>query len=159
MVERLPATELRKVTAEQIWNAVQKLSAGLKDHACKESTAYDLIADMRLDPKAVFGVAATEALGFEVLPGHFSGGVGRPCFRALQEAGYFILPKGEVPTALPVPLPPEDREWVEGRPGSHHASQEGARCGVGRSEEGLIRARERQAVLRTVPSRSRRRPR
>jgi 5-methylcytosine-specific restriction protein A len=116
MVTRLPAEELQKVTAEHIWNAVQKLSAGFKEHPFKESTGYDLIADTRLDPKAVFGVAATEALGFEVLPGHFSGGVGTPCFRALHDAGYLILPKGQASAVEASPLPPEDGEWAEGQP-------------------------------------------
>jgi hypothetical protein len=116
MVERLPALELRKVTALHIWNAVQKLSAGFKGHPFWESTRYDLVADKRLDPKAVFGVAATEALGFDVLPGHFSGDLKSVCFRALRDAGYLIVPKGQAPAFKTLPLSPEDRQWVEGRP-------------------------------------------
>jgi hypothetical protein len=116
MIGRLPAEELRKVTAEHIFNAVQRLCTGFKDHQFDESTHYDLIAEMRLDPKAAFGVAATEALGFEVLPGHFSGGIGTPCFRALEDAGYLIVPKGQAVADEVLVLPPEEREWIEGQP-------------------------------------------
>jgi len=90
MIARLPAEELRKVTAEHIWSAAQKTLRGLQGDPFGESTGYA--------PKAVFGVAATEALGFKVLPGaHFSGGVRTPCFRALRNAGYLIAPKGQTP--------------------------------------------------------------
>ena len=41
----------------------------------------------RLPPKAVFGLAATRALGFEVRPEHFSAGHSQSCFRILRRAG------------------------------------------------------------------------
>ena len=93
--ERLPAEDFKKITAEHIWNAIQKLLNGRSNDEYEESTGFDLITDegARLPPKAVFGLAATEALGFKVLPKHFSGGVGTPCFRMLVSAGYMIVLK------------------------------------------------------------------
>jgi len=68
----------------------------------------------RLPPKAVFGLAATEALGFPVGPENFTAGDATLSFRMLRDAGYAIVPKGdEVPAAT---LNDEDRSWTEGRP-------------------------------------------
>lgn len=93
--QRLPAEDFEKITAEHIWNAIQKLLSGYSDHEYGESTDFDLLTDeqVRLPPKAVFGLAASEALGFAVLPKHFSGGAGTPCFRILSSAGYAIIHK------------------------------------------------------------------
>jgi len=117
--ERLPVNLFSRITAEHIWNAIQKLMGGFSDHGFGESRDFDLITDegARLPPKAVFGIAATEALGFKVLPKHFSAGQGTSCFRILTSAGYAILPKfiqsarcsagglGQV----------ESKYWVEGK--------------------------------------------
>jgi hypothetical protein len=114
---RLSANELRRVTAENIWNAIQKLLGG-GQHKFGPSTDYDLLLDSgkRLPPKAVFGIAATEALGFEVLPNHFS--AGSTSFSILKEAGYRIVRKGTVVTKRSVSSPPSinDPEWSEGSP-------------------------------------------
>lgn len=113
--DRLPADELRKVTPEHLWKAIEKLREGFLDHKFHLSREYDLIADgERFDPKTVFGIAASEALGFEVLPRHFSGGVGTVCFTILETGGYEIVPKDQLPQAEVIPPLPEDREWVEG---------------------------------------------
>lgn len=114
---RLPASELNKVGADHIWHAVRELARGHPPGQFADSTDYDLIADngQRLPPKAVFGVAASQALGFEVLPEHFSAGVGTPCFRLLAEAGFPVVPKGET-TVYEVSFTNEDRVWTEGRP-------------------------------------------
>src|ERR1700730_8829973 len=115
--ERLPAEDLQKVTAENIWRAFEALAVDPNNHSFGPSTDFDVIAPNgdRVPPKAVFGLAASEALGFPVEPKHFSGGVGTVCFRALERAGYIIVRKGEeVPKADP-PLSYDDREWAEGR--------------------------------------------
>src|SRR5688572_17573433 len=93
VVGRLPAAELRKVTPEHISSAVQKLLAGHSDHGFGPSTDYDLIAanGARLPPKAVFGLALSEALGIEVNPKNFSAGESQTCFRILRAAGYQIV--------------------------------------------------------------------
>ena len=117
--ERLPAQLLRKVTAEHIWNAIGKLRDPELKHGYGPSTDFDLVteADERFaPPKAVFGIAATEALGFAVLPKHFSGGKGTVCFRVLARAGFTIVPKNENVQPIEVPISPEDRQWTEGLP-------------------------------------------
>ena len=113
-LKRLPADQLHKVTPEHVWNAIEKLLGGNEKHGFGESTDYDLLIDdgVRLPPKAVFGVAASEALGFELLPENFSAGLKSPCFRILAECGYEIVLKAPG-TALETIIPP-DREWVEG---------------------------------------------
>jgi hypothetical protein len=115
-LDRLPTEELRKVSAENIWNAIQKLLGGAA-HRFGPSTDFDLIVQdgVRLPPKAVFGLAASEALGFDVLPRHFSAGIGTPCFMVLEGAGYQIAVKGDVPKAPNPPPPWEDIEWTEGK--------------------------------------------
>lgn len=117
--EELPASELQKVTENYIFRAVQQLLAGNTDHGFDPSSDYDLIAEdgTRLPAKAVFGIAASQALGFTVLPKHFRGGLDSPCFRQLKQAGFHVVAKGEaVPLEEELPLPPEDRQWAEGRP-------------------------------------------
>ena len=117
-LERLPAAQLLMVNAEHLWRAVQRLEADLKDHGFGESTDFDVLLEngVRVPPKAVFGLAASEALGIKVEPKHFSAGEGTPCFRMLTEAGYQIVAKVSHELA-PQPLPEEfDREWIEGTP-------------------------------------------
>lgn len=114
---RLPAEELRKVTAEYIWKAVQFL---LEDSLAEDfgpSIDYDLLVDAnaRLAPKQVFGLAAKEALGFKVMPKHFTAGKGTVCFELLEAAGYRIVPKGEQVETFEIPTDTEDREWAEGQ--------------------------------------------
>ncbi|WP_440639740.1 HNH endonuclease [Bradyrhizobium sp. PUT101] len=116
--ERLPAETFRVVTAEHVWNAVQKLRQPNFRHGYGTSIDFDLIAsaEERYPPKAVFGLAATEALGHEVLPRHFSSGHGTPCFRILESAGFIIVAKGEESQPIDSPESPEDRSWTEGKP-------------------------------------------
>ena len=113
---RLPAKELEKVTAKHIWDAVQALLAGDVQHPFGTSIDYDVLADngTRLPPKAVFGIAATHALGFEVGPDHFSGGLNTPCFRTIQQAGYEIVRKEQQGHTQRIPPSDEEQEWLEG---------------------------------------------
>lgn len=113
-LRRLPARELKKVTAEHIWNAIEMLIDGSAEHRFGESTDYDvLVGDgIRLPPKAVFGLAATAALGYEVLPENFSAGLSQPCFRILRQCGYEIVAKE---SSFGGNTPPMDREWREGK--------------------------------------------
>lgn len=116
--ERLPAELLGKVSAEHVWNALEKLRAPNFKHAYGPSTDFDLVTDAgeRFPPKAVFGIAASEALGFEVLPKHFSGGKETTCFRVLERAGLTIVPKNKDVQLIDVPASLEDRQWTEGKP-------------------------------------------
>lgn len=114
--ERLPVDTLERITSEHIWRAVQMILDGYKDHQFAASTDYDLLADggIRLPPKAVFGVAGRLALGYEVLPKHFTAGEDSVCFRLLRESGYPIVKKGEVlPNASPL-FSNDDQDWTEG---------------------------------------------
>lgn len=115
--DRLPAEEFNKIEADHILEAVQMLLGGYVDHAFGASTDYDLVAldDKRLPPKAVFGLAAKLALGFEVLPKHFTAGETSTCFRILRQAGYQIIEKNEPVRTSPL-LAETDQEWAEGRP-------------------------------------------
>jgi hypothetical protein len=115
--ERLPAEAFSKIGADHVLEAVQMLLGVYVDHAFGPSTDYDLVAmdDQRLPPKAVFGLAAKLALGFEILPKHFSAGDTSTCFRILRQAGYQVVPKGQQVEIIP-PLSESDQEWAEGKP-------------------------------------------
>ena len=95
--ERLAASDFDGVNAEHALRAVQRLRDGYDGHSFGASIDYDVVLEdrSRLPPKAVFGLAATEALGFEVLPKHFTGGEGSICFNRLREWGYRIEPKAD----------------------------------------------------------------
>ncbi|QXI03688.1 hypothetical protein HU718_016765 [Pseudomonas tensinigenes] len=114
---RLPAEELRKVTAEYIWKAVQYLLQGALPEDFGPSIDYDLLVDanVRLAPKQVFGLAASEALKFKVMPKHFTAGKGTVCFELLEAAGYKIIAKGDPIELIDVPIDAEVQEWAEGQ--------------------------------------------
>jgi len=112
---RLPISELNKIRPEHIYESVELLKLGYADHPFAHSTDYDVLTEEghRLPPKAVFGIAATLALGFQVGPHHFTAGISSPCFRLIQEAGYRIITKNAPSPS--VQLPGVDHEfWMEG---------------------------------------------
>ena len=113
---RLPVATFDPVREDHIWLAVQSILSGQVQHSFGESTDYDVIANdqSRLPPKAVFGVAASEALGIDIRPWHFTGGLNTRCFKAINDAGYRIVPKGEGVGADELPRDPEERIWAEG---------------------------------------------
>ncbi|MGM9489769.1 HNH endonuclease [Ideonella sp. YS5] len=116
--DRLPVAVLNKATPQHVWWAVQALLAGQAQHVFGESTDYDLITDdgQRLPPKVVFGIALARALEREVLPKHFTAGIGSPCFRLLNAAGYEIALKGQSGQRREEPNSgtSEVNEWNEG---------------------------------------------
>lgn len=129
-IERLPASELRKVGSEHIRTALERLDAGDPASNFDLSRDYDVkTGDGRAySPKKVFGLALEEVLGIQAGPGHFSAGWGTPCFDILEEAGLWIVPKSSS-AARPKPsatelaeasasLVPSDEErtWIEGNP-------------------------------------------
>lgn len=134
---RLTPEDFSKITAEHIWRAVQKLSDNRTSTKFGPSTDYDVIADdgKRLPPKAVFGEAASDALGFEVLPSHFLAGLGNPAFKAIQSAGYFIVGKGEPPQPTETHSDPEDRVWSEGNPRLETHLRKERATGLGRAKK------------------------
>lgn len=129
-VTRLPAIDLRKVTATHIHNAVKKLLNGEDASNFAQSRDYDALTDdgTPLAPKKVFGLALEEALGIEAFPQHFSAGWGQICFELLEDAGLWITPKKDG-VARPKPSQTdveiqlggfapteEERSWIEGNP-------------------------------------------
>ena len=115
--DRLQAETLQKVTAHQIWRAAEDIRQTKEFGDFIDSTKFDVLLDdgTRLPPKAVFGRAASAALGFEVKPHHFSGGEGTICFQAIQDAGFQIVAKDVQNKASPaITPPPEDVSWAEG---------------------------------------------
>lgn len=150
--ERLPTQLLRKVTAEHVWNAIERLHDPAFKHAFGPSTDFDLVTEAgeRFPPKAVFGVAASEALGFKVLPKHFSGGEGTICFKVLDEAGYDIVPKNQPVQAIDIP-PFYRRSALDRREApSDRASAKGASVRVGASQERLVSPRSWASHLREM---------
>jgi 5-methylcytosine-specific restriction protein A len=112
--DRLSAEILAGVTPGHLRKAAQMLSEGRVSHCFGPSTDFDVVVagGVRLPPKAVFGVAATEALGFAVTPGHIRGGARTTTFRLLKAAGFKIVPKAWHGDSEA----PADAEWVEGTP-------------------------------------------
>ncbi|WP_417797483.1 hypothetical protein [Terasakiella pusilla] len=113
---KLSARQLSRVKADHLYRAVERLEQGFNEHGFAKSTKYDLISDnnVRLDPKAVFGVAAHEALGHYVGPEDFTAGDSSVSFRILRECGFNIVLKGQTPIIEPIPIDPDDEEWAEG---------------------------------------------
>ena len=114
--QRFVVHAFQAVNGEHLLRAARLLADGHVDHPFGESTTYDVLFDgRRLPPKAVFGLAATEALGFPVRPENFRGGEGTPTFRILREYGYPVVPKQQDPMSIAAPDSDEDRVWIEGR--------------------------------------------
>jgi hypothetical protein len=111
---RLSIGDLRRVTTEHVHRAVRRIRDGAAIEPFAPSTDFDLLMPdgARLPPKAVFGNAASEALGFAILPRHFTGGLGTPAFAVLEQAGYCVVRKPPV-DADPGPTLPVGDEHVE----------------------------------------------
>jgi hypothetical protein len=63
-------------------------------HSYEESTRYDLVFNLKhYPPKAIFGLALSKLLGYEVKSSHFTGGINSPCFQTLESLGLQIAPK------------------------------------------------------------------
>jgi 5-methylcytosine-specific restriction protein A len=116
-MNRIPDVQLAAVKPHQVWAAVQALRGQTDWAPYSPSTDYDVLLEdgVRLPPKVVFGHAASMALGFPVLPRHFSGGLGTVCFAAIEGAGFEIVTKAGLVPASKLPPTEEDR-WAEGAP-------------------------------------------
>jgi len=113
---RFVAETFQPITGEHLLRAAEQLADGFADHPFDPSNKYDLLFNgHRLPPKAVFGVAASAALGFEVRPENFSGGDTTTAFRILRAHGYAIVDKGEAEAIDPALVNDEDRSWAEGK--------------------------------------------
>ena len=114
---RLAAATLKNVSDDHIWRAIQQLRFEHANHEFGESQGYDVVDDEgnRWPPKAVFGLAATIALGFEVKPEHFESSPRQVSHQAITNAGFSIIGKLETIRSESMPLSEEDRAWFEGK--------------------------------------------
>lgn len=103
-VGRLPALNLRAVTDQHIDQAVRALLAGQDATNFAPSRDFDVLAPdgSRLAPKKVFGLALSLATGIDAGPEHFTAGLGTPCFKALEAAGYPIVRKDQNEPQAPI---------------------------------------------------------
>lgn len=94
---KIPHSDLRRVEREHIERAMDALDRG-EPHAFGESVGYDLLArGRRYAPKAVFGIAASFALGRSVLPKDFVGGEESVAWEVLRKHGYVIESTNRMP--------------------------------------------------------------
>ena len=111
---RLLPQEIVLVSPYHVWRAVEQLLSSSAKHHFHDSTGYDVVVDdgTRLPPKAVFSLAASEALGREVLPKDFESS---PLIRGIiKRAGFPVVPKNKQVVRKVVPLDSEEDEWTEG---------------------------------------------
>lgn len=135
-LNRIPQADFDRVKPHHIWMAVEALRGETDWAPYSPSIDYDVLLEegVRLPPKAVFGRAASEALGFPVLPRHFSGGLGATCFVSIEKAGFAIVPKSAAQPATTVPAA-EEGGWLEGAPKlRNHLRRERAR-GLSRAKK------------------------
>lgn len=139
---RLPASDLHKVAEHHIWSAIEQLASGTAVPDFDDSLGYDLLTEVgtRLPPKAVFGLAASQALGFPVQAVNFTEGTGTVCFDVLQAAGWEIIRKEDLAAPDDSGLNADDRAWAEGdaRQLSHLRRERHA--GVARAKKAEMRA-------------------
>ncbi|MEA1080759.1 DUF3883 domain-containing protein [Marinobacter qingdaonensis] len=86
---------LKNLSREEVLEAVSRFEKlGRKVDSFDESSRYDLIINGKAyPPKAVFGLAASAHLNFDVKSQHFVGGEASASFRILQRLGFEIKPK------------------------------------------------------------------
>ncbi|WP_456297287.1 HNH endonuclease [Vibrio sp. AK197] len=82
----------KSLTRDDIITATnQFLKQNSSVNTYSHSSTYDLIVDEEpYPPKAIFGLAMTKLLGFEVLSYHFSAGLKSPCFTTFENLGFEI---------------------------------------------------------------------
>ena len=114
--KRMPASLLNSLDEQLIWEAVEQLRSTTDFGEFVDSTKFDVLLEsgQRLPPKAVFGLAASMAFGFDVKPHHFSGGQNTICFEKIRNAGFAIVTKPDAREIERASLSPEDVTWTEG---------------------------------------------
>ena len=91
-------TEKLSVTRNAVLQALARIDdAGIAPH--RDSHTYDLVHNGRPYPPVAVVSFALEADGSDpVAPGRIRGGKGTPAFRALEDAGFSVIPKCFRPT-------------------------------------------------------------
>ena len=115
---RLPNSAFAGITKEDVEFAINQITLGKILHRYGDSIKFDLVCvdGRRLPPKAVFGVAASHRLGYEILPENFTGGIGSICFQQLEKLGYQIKQKQELGGENEFLASETDSTWMEGNP-------------------------------------------
>lgn len=81
-----------EISSQMIRDAVQDYRKGDIEHRFIDSRDYDVIIDgERYPPKAIVGLASRYIYN----RAHFSAGLGKKCFKLLEERGFPILPKSD----------------------------------------------------------------
>lgn len=128
------------MTEGHVWAAIETLRTGGASHGFDDSLGYDLVTEYgdRLPPKAVFGIAASAALGFPVQPVNFTGGLGTVCFDTLEAAGWDIVEKNSnVPAKS---FDGEEPGWAEGSENRRSHSRRERHPGVSKAKKAQMRA-------------------
>ena len=150
-VRRLNARECARVTPPYILQAIERLEDGIQ-HSFGAARVYEVVgpSGFRAAPTAVFGLAASEALGIEVRPARFNARQGTPCFRAIKAAGLAIEPIAQSDGALS----DEDATWLEGnaRRISHIRLERNPRAV--QQKEGALQGLARSPRVRALRARS-----
>lgn len=92
---RIAEYEFDAIEPRHLQSAEVALQRNGRPEGYKESTDFLAVSadGTEYEPKPLFGIAATEALGFPVEGRHFTGGIGTKCFRILEQNGFKIVTK------------------------------------------------------------------
>jgi hypothetical protein len=95
MPVRIPASELYKIQADHLRNALSEFREGVLPSTFNDSTRFDLLVDgyRRFPPKAIVALAARRALGRDLSSSEFAGGESSTVFRLLVERGFEFATK------------------------------------------------------------------
>lgn len=95
MPTRIPASELYRISEEDLRSALETFDHGDVAHDFDESTRFDLLVQgtRRYPPKAIVGLAARRALGRTLSHRDLTGGENTPAFRLLLNHGFEIVTK------------------------------------------------------------------
>lgn len=95
---------LAEMKREDVLLAIQGFSPAVaQEFGYGESTDYDLIhGGNALPPKAIFGMAASDAAGRILSADEFSGGESSPCFQILRSLGFEITRKNATQQGNPL---------------------------------------------------------
>jgi hypothetical protein len=95
MPVRIPASELYKIQADDLRNAISEFREGVLPPTFNDSTRFDLLVDgyRRFPPKAIVALAARRALGRVLSSSEFAGGESSTVFRLLVERGFEFATK------------------------------------------------------------------
>ncbi|MBV5262902.1 HNH endonuclease [Pinisolibacter sp. B13] len=113
---RVATVDLKYVTAEHVWNAVQHLIEYPHELLPNDVSEFNAIinSNVRLPPRSIVSLAVSEALGLKVGTYDVPCDTEMLCHKILKDAGFTILQRGDSVPSEPIPISDDDRVWVEG---------------------------------------------